>query len=146
TQPTDSHGDRNMKDAYSPHTGEFIDTDNPAPWMGRAGVDCPAYDRQTQAAFWRGGPAWAIEDVQPTPTGRTVLSAREFLDRFTNTEYAAVRATESIDMQRAYDSLIAAQYVDLSDPAVSLGLDLMVSLGIIDAARKAELLQPEPAA
>ncbi|HEX7386237.1 MAG TPA: hypothetical protein VF285_03040 [Castellaniella sp.] len=132
-----------MNDAYSPHTLEHIQTDDPAPWMGRAGVDCPAYNRQTQAAFWRGGPAWAIEDVQPTPTGRTVLSAREFLDRFTNTEYAAVRASTDVNLQRAYDNLIAADFVDLTDPAVGMGLDLMSSLGVIDASRKAELLQPE---
>lgn len=80
------------------------------------------------------------------PAPRTILSSREYLMRFTNAEYAAVRSSDSIDLHRAYDSLIAAQFVDLSDPAVSLGLDLMVSLGIIDAARKAELLQPEPAA
>lgn len=84
-------------------------------------------------------------DPEP-PQPRTILSSREYLTRFTNAEYAAVRASQSIDMQRAYDSLIAAQYVDLSDPAVGMGLDLMVSLGIIDATRKAELLQPEPAA
>lgn len=135
-----------MRDCYSPHTGEFIDTDNPAPWMGRAGKPCPDHDRQAQAAFWRGGPSWAIEDVQPTPTGRTVLSAREFLDRFTNTEYAAVRASTDVNLQRAYDNLIAADFVDLADPAVGMGLDLMASLGVIDASRKAELLQPEAVA
>lgn len=132
-----------MNDCYSPHTGEHIETDNPAAWMGRAGVNCPAYDRATQAAFWRGGPAWVVEDVTPAPAGRTVLSAREFLDRFTNTEYAAVRASTDVNLQRAYDNLIAADFVDLTDPAVGQGLDLMVALGVIDASRKAELLQPE---
>ena len=86
----------------------------------------------------------APEPEPPQP--RTILSSREYLTRFTNAEYAAVRSSDSIDMQRAYDSLIAAQYVDLSDPAVSMGLDLMIGAGIIDADRKAELLQPEPAA
>ena len=84
------------------------------------------------------------EPEEPQP--RTILSSREYLMRFTNAEYAAVRSSDSIDLHRVYDSLIAAQFVDLADPAVSMGLDLMVSLGIIDAARKAELLQPEPAA
>lgn len=84
------------------------------------------------------------EPEEPQP--QTVMSSREYLMRFTNAEYAAVRASDSIDMLRAYDSLIAAQFVDLTDPAVGMGLDLMISLGIIDAARKAELLQPEPAA
>lgn len=80
------------------------------------------------------------------PESRTTLSSREYLMRFTNAEYAAVRSSDSIDLHRAYDSLIAAQFVDLADPAVSLGLDLMIGAGIIDADRKAELLQPEPAA
>ncbi|MER1940656.1 hypothetical protein ABS755_08100 [Castellaniella sp. FW104-16D08] len=59
-----------MKDAYSPHTGEFIDTDNPAGWMGRAGVECPVHDPAAQSVFWRGGPAWMVEDVvhvEPVP-------------------------------------------------------------------------------
>ncbi|WP_323026529.1 hypothetical protein [Castellaniella sp.] len=80
------------------------------------------------------------------PQPRTILSSREYLMRFTNAEYSAARASSSIDMLRAYDSLIAAQFVDLTDPAVGMGLDLMVSLGIIDADRKAELLMPEPVA
>jgi hypothetical protein len=82
----------------------------------------------------------------PAPPPRTTLSSREYLMRFTNAEYAAVRSSDSIDLHRAYDSLIAAQFVDLTDPAVGMGLDLMVAAGIIDAARKSELLQPEPAA
>jgi len=81
----------------------------------------------------------------PAPEPRTILSSREYLMRFTNAEYAAVRSSDSIDIHRAYDSLIAAQFVDLTDPAVAAGLDLMISRGIIDLARKAELLQPEPA-
>lgn len=52
-----------MNDCYSPHTGEHISTTTPAAWMGRAGVECPAYDTVAQSAFWRGGPAWSIEDV-----------------------------------------------------------------------------------
>lgn len=63
-----------MKDCYSPHTGEFIDTEIPAPWMGRAGVECPVYDRQTQAAFWRGGPGWIIENVVHVDSVPAVVS------------------------------------------------------------------------
>lgn len=38
-----------MNDTYSPHTGEHIATDSPAPWMGRAGTSAPEYNPQTQA-------------------------------------------------------------------------------------------------
>lgn len=55
-----------MNDVYSPHTGEHIITDNPAPWMGRAGVDAPSYDPVTQGCFWR-GEAWEVVDVQDDP-------------------------------------------------------------------------------
>ncbi|WP_368640574.1 hypothetical protein ABRZ04_05175 [Castellaniella ginsengisoli] len=118
-----------------------------------------SYAIQNDGLGWRAvngpddvGPDETYSETAPAPVPepqphqpRTILSSREYLTRFTNAEYAAVRAAESIDLQRAYDSLIAAQYVDLTDPAVGMGLDMMVSLGIIDATRKAELLQPEPA-
>ncbi|NYT46313.1 hypothetical protein H0A64_15945 [Alcaligenaceae bacterium] len=53
-----------MNDAYSPHTLEHIQTDNPAPWMGRAGVAAPAYNAQTQGCFWRDD-VWEVVDVVP---------------------------------------------------------------------------------
>ncbi|MBC2768563.1 hypothetical protein [Pusillimonas minor] len=55
-----------MNDVYSPHTGEHIITDNPAPWMGRAGVDAPLYDPVAQGCFWRGD-ALEVVDVQDDP-------------------------------------------------------------------------------
>jgi hypothetical protein len=60
------------------------------------------------------------------------------------TEYAAVR-TGPIQVQYALDNLIGAQFVDLADSDVAAGLDAMIAAGIIDAARKAELLAPDPA-
>ena len=48
-----------MNDCYSPHTGEHIQTNSPAPWMGRAVTPAPAYDRATEGCFWRGA-AWEI--------------------------------------------------------------------------------------
>lgn len=53
-----------MNDAYSPHTGEHIATDSPAPWMGRAGVPAPEYDPQAYGCFWRGD-AWELVAAQP---------------------------------------------------------------------------------
>ena len=43
-----------MNDIYSPHTGEHIITDNPADWVGKAGVPSPEYDSKPQGCFWRG--------------------------------------------------------------------------------------------
>lgn len=55
-----------INDCYSPHTGEHIATNDPALWMGRAGVDAPSYDPVTQGCFWRGD-AWEVVDVQDDP-------------------------------------------------------------------------------
>ena len=49
---------------FSPHTGEHIETTTPADWMGYTDQQPPAYNRQTQSAFFRDG-AWVIEDAQP---------------------------------------------------------------------------------
>jgi hypothetical protein len=49
-------------------------------------------------------------------------------------------------IQRGLDMLIAAQFVDVSDPRVAEYLSAMVSAGIIDESRKAELLSPPAAA
>ena len=82
--------------------------------------------------------------VPPSPAPITRLSARDYLKRFTMSEYAAARSG-TIEVQYALDNLISAQYVDLDDPDVAAGLDVMVQEGIINESRKAELLSP-PAA
>lgn len=69
------------------------------------------------------------------------LSALAFFERFTDSEYGAVR-TGPIAIQRGLDSLIAAQYVDLLDPRVEQYLDALVQASIIDTERKAQLLEP----
>lgn len=55
-----------MDDTYSPHTGEHIQTDTPADWMGRAGVAVPAYTPGAESAAWNGA-AWEVVATQPTP-------------------------------------------------------------------------------
>lgn len=66
-----------MNDAYSPHTGEHIATDDPAAWMGRAGIPAPGYDPQTHGCFWRGG-VWEIVEAPPAaePVPEVVTSAQ----------------------------------------------------------------------
>jgi hypothetical protein len=45
---------------YSPATGEIINTDAPADWMGSTTLAPPVFDAITQGAFFRSG-AWVIE-------------------------------------------------------------------------------------
>jgi len=66
-----------MTDAYSPHTGEHIATDSPAPWMGRAGTPAPEYDSQTHGCFWRDGDWVLVESHQTTePVPQEVTMAQ----------------------------------------------------------------------
>lgn len=106
------------------------------------------------------GQIFAYSDIQTVPSGmtpltqteidahlnppvppKTVFAPRDYLKRFTMAEYAAARSGP-VQVQYALDNLIGAQFVDLADPDVAAGLDAMVAAGIIDAARKTELLQP----
>ena len=62
---------------YSPQTGEHILTNDPAPWMGRARTDAPAYDPATQGCFWRND-AWEVVDVTPAkPTPEETEALRQ---------------------------------------------------------------------
>lgn len=58
---------------FSPHTGEHIETANPAAWMGRTTQEPPAYDAARQGAFFLGG-NWSVVDSteQPTPVPQSV--------------------------------------------------------------------------
>jgi hypothetical protein len=80
----------------------------------------------------------------PAPEPRTIYSTLDYFRKFTDAEYQAVR-TGPIAIQRGLDMLIAAQYVDVTDPRVAQYLDGLVSVGIINDARKAELLEPPEA-
>jgi len=50
---------------YSPHTGEHIDTQTPADWMGTTTLPVPTYNPATQSAFFRDG-TWVVETAQPS--------------------------------------------------------------------------------
>lgn len=81
---------------------------------------------------------------EPEPQPVTVMSTLTYFERFTDAEYTAVRQGP-IALQRGLDSLIAAQFVDVTDPRVDEYLSALVTAGIIDAARKTELLAPPSA-
>lgn len=81
----------------------------------------------------------------PSPAPVTVFSTLDYFNKFTDEEYAAARSGP-MAIQRGLDMLIAAQFVDVSDSRVEEYLSAMVSAGIIDETRKAELLSPQDAA
>lgn len=152
-----------MPKIYSPSTNNFFDPalkkayDASGTWPSD-GVEvddsafeqfalAPAPGGKVRAAGPAGLPIWvdAPDPAEPAPI--TIFATREYLERFTDDEYAAARYSTNFRVQRTLDSMIAAGFIDVADPAVAAGLDLMVAEGVIAAARKSELLAPEtPAA
>ena len=129
-----------MNDAYSPNTFEHIPTDNPAPWMGRAGADAPEYDRATSSAFWRGD-QWEVVAAAPA-LGKTQFTSLEYLDRFTEAEQLGVaEATmQNAAVKLWYDRLLAASYIDLEDQRTEAGIDALIAAGLLDSSRKEALM------
>lgn len=89
-----------------------------------------------------------------------IITGAAFVARFTPSEYGAilVAATPAPDatedeiaaaaqVQGLLDQLYASPQVAMDDPRLAPGLDLLVSLGLLDASRPAEILayvRPEP--
>lgn len=82
--------------------------------------------------------------VIPAPPPRTRFSSLEFLERFTEPEQIAVATAtmSNAEVKLWYDKLLAAEFIDITDLRVELGIDALVSAGLLAPARKADLLQP----
>src|SRR3954452_17670630 len=72
------------------------------------------------------------------------ISPLDFMERLTKTERKAIRAKSKTndDLEDFMSLLSAAPHVHLNDPRTVAGVDLLVALGLLTAARKAEVLTP----
>jgi len=79
------------------------------------------------------------------PAPKTIFTSLKFLDRFTEAEQLSVAeatmTTASVKLW--YDRLLAASYIDLADERIPLGLNALVSAGLLDDSRVAEIMTPE---
>lgn len=100
-----------MNDYYSPHTGEHIRTDNPAAWMGRAGMPAPDYDAQAASVFWRGD-RWEIVEAQPP-----VRTRGDILAALAQIDVRSIRALREGDAARiaSLEADAAALRAELAD-------------------------------
>lgn len=89
-----------------------------------------------------------IPESEPPVEPRRIFSVREFRQRFTMDEQMAIRAASLTDMAvgLVYDEFLAAQFIDVTDPAVAAGIDLYISKDLLVASRRDELLAPEATA
>lgn len=69
-----------------------------------------------------------------------VLSKWDFRSRFTFSERMAITASADVGVITIREDLTIAAEVDMDDPAVGLSLDYLISLKLLTAERKAEIL------
>lgn len=76
---------------------------------------------------------------------KTRFSSLEFLDRFTDEEQISVATATMSNAQVKlwYDKLLAAEYIDITDPRTIGGVDALISSGLLDESRKDAVLAPE---
>lgn len=74
----------------------------------------------------------------------TKFSSLAYLDRFTQSEQVAIATATytDVEVKLFYDKLLGADFIDLEDPRVALGLDFLISKSLLAPERKAELLTP----
>lgn len=129
-------------DCFSPHTGEHIRTDNPAPWMARAGIPAPDYDAVSSSAFWRGD-SWEIVFAEPPVAPPHIITAGAFRARFTGSELAAFGALafggDPLAQQLFMRLATATDGVDLGSDTVAQGIAYLVNKGVLSAERSAEV-------
>lgn len=83
----------------------------------------------------------------PEPRPQTVITAREFRERFTRAERGAITlaaskalAADDPTLQVFLDDLTAAQVVELDHPDLLAGMSLLVTLDLLTQARATEIL------
>lgn len=80
--------------------------------------------------------------TQPSPYPASAMTRGGFRNRLTFAEKVAIKAAEATDpmLQVLADDQSQATFIDLSDPSVTAGLDLLIYKGLITAERKDEIL------
>jgi hypothetical protein len=72
----------------------------------------------------------------------TTISKREFLKRFTPTEYAAIKtaANANATLDWYWQQFLLAEFIDLADPDTVAGIQMLEGAGLLAPGRAAEIL------
>jgi hypothetical protein len=70
------------------------------------------------------------------------ISKREFLKRFTPTEYAAIKtaANANATLDWYWQQFLLAEFIDMADPDTVGGINLLETAGLLATGRAAEIL------
>jgi hypothetical protein len=83
----------------------------------------------------------SVEEI-PDPPKPTVISAEEFLLRFTILEMVAIDKSDDVSVTMLKLRLQARQQIDLEGAELGPSLDLLVAKGYLTEDRKKEILTP----
>ncbi len=87
--------------AYSPDTGEIINTSSPAAWMSTTTIAPPVFDATKESAFFTAG-AWVVSSCAPSLVAE--IQAKAVAD-YQQSAKVAMDAT-SVTMERIQEAVI----------------------------------------
>ena len=120
---------------YSPHTGEHINTNTPADWMGKTSIVPPPFNAANQGAFFREG-AWVVETAVPVvivPTSVTPRQARLALLQIGKLDAVSAALTAIPDPARRTAAQIEWEYATVIERNSPLVTSLAAGLGLTAA-------------
>lgn len=83
--------------------------------------------------------SWDLDQLQFI-RNTSLLTKREFLERFTLQERATIRASQDVVVNDLMFLLDAATYVDLTDTTLQQGIGYLSSIGLVSAQRVQSIL------
>ena len=88
------------------------------------------------------GHNWGMRDTSGDSLGRAPITRLQFLNRFTDSELAAIytAAKASVQVEIMLDKFKSAEFIALDDPQTVAGIDALETAGMIAAGRAAEIL------
>lgn len=121
---------------------EIFDVAHPLFWVDCSDAVDPAFAYFDAATGVIAQTSGQPQQIGPVTTPVRSVTPLQFLERFNDAEQLTiVTATMSSPVIKLwYDKLMAATEVVLSDPRLPLGLDALVSAGLITTARRAVIL------
>ena len=86
-----------------------------------------------------------VAPPQLPPVTKTHFSSKTFFERYTEAEQDAVitASMTSVPIKKAYDKMWGSDFVDVTSQETIDGVDALISVGLLDASRKSDILSTE---
>lgn len=108
---------------------------------------CTACGAEVEPGWVQSGAGFVAPDAA-APVSRTRFSFLEFMDLFTEAEQLAIAgaAMTNVATKLWYDRAVGAQFIDLTDASLTVGLEAIVAAGLLTSTRRNRVLKGLPPA